>query len=397
MHAQRIAIIGAGTAGLATASYLAKQQHEVTVFDQIPRQGPVGAGVLLQPSGQRVLAELGILDTIQQQGSRIDALHGVNHWRIPVLHLCYRDAAADAFGIGIHRAHLARELAAAAVAAGATIRYGATVSTLSDCTLEINEHQRQSFDAVIIANGTRSLLSNALRIPQRKTPYPWGALWAIVESEEWPEPQRLLQRYRGARNMMGILPTGLHPVTGRPCYSLFWSLPSSDYIRWRSEPFHQWQDALQRFWPEAKPLIERMQTDQVYWASYADIVMKRWHDQNRLCIGDAAHAMSPQLGQGVNLALQDAQVLSTVMQRSDNIGQAFAEYSRQRRRTLNFYQTASRWMTPLYQSNWPVGWLRDLSSLASCHLPMVKTINLRVLCGGKTSTASVTEPSPELS
>lgn len=385
MQHQRVAIIGAGTAGLATAAFLARQQHDVTVFDQIPRQEPVGAGLLLQPSGQQVLQQLGLLEEVREKSSRIDGLSGANHWRWPVLKLRYHDWRAGAHGLGVHRAHLARLLEKSARESGATIRYNACVTTLAANTVELNDHERQHFDAVIIANGTRSMLTNALNLPQRKSPYPWGALWAIVEVDHWASPHELLQRYRGAGKMMGILPSGSHPHGGKPCYSLFWSMPAEEYPRWLSRPFSSWQRELKSFWPECAAIIDSIQAEWVYWASYSDVVMPYWHDETRLCIGDSAHAMSPQLGQGVNLALVDAMVLDRVFRHASHVTEAFARYSQQRRAHIHFYQQASRWLTPLYQSHLPIGWLRDLGTLLSCRLPVLKQLNLHVLCGEKSA------------
>jgi len=57
----RIAIAGFGIGGGALAVALARDGHEVAVFEQAASPGPVGAGFLLQPSGQDALASLGLL------------------------------------------------------------------------------------------------------------------------------------------------------------------------------------------------------------------------------------------------------------------------------------------------------------------------------------------------
>ena len=74
--------------------------------------------------------------------------------------------------------------------------------------------------------------------------------------------------------------------------------------------------------------------------------MKRFHDGNVVFLGDAAHAMSPQLGQGANLALLDAAALADALRS----GEGVAGYTRRRRAHVRFYAFASRWMTPFFQS-----------------------------------------------
>ncbi|HEX4796651.1 MAG TPA: NAD(P)-binding protein [Humisphaera sp.] len=74
-----IAIAGCGVAGLTAAMLLARQGHRVSLFEQCPEVGPAGAGVLLQPSGQLVLARLGLLDRVVARAQRIDHLHALTH------------------------------------------------------------------------------------------------------------------------------------------------------------------------------------------------------------------------------------------------------------------------------------------------------------------------------
>lgn len=71
-----VAIVGYGTAGQAAALLLARDGHRVEVFERAPAPGPVGAGLLLQPSGLQALWEIGLLDAAFAHGAIVERLHG---------------------------------------------------------------------------------------------------------------------------------------------------------------------------------------------------------------------------------------------------------------------------------------------------------------------------------
>ena len=72
-------------------------------------------------------------------------------------------------------------------------------------------------------------------------------------------------------------------------------------------------------------------TEQLQVARYNDVVLSRWHHDHVAILGDAAHALSPQLGQGVNLALQDAGALAEAIDQNDTLPDALTTYSLNRK------------------------------------------------------------------
>lgn len=243
-----------------------------------------------------------------------------------------------------------------------------------------------AFDAVVIANGTQSRLREQLGISQTCKPYPWGALWAICPAEDEVLSPALVQRYQAASMMIGVMPTGVNPETGKHCVSFFWSLKREDLARWHATPLENWKAEVLRYWPELDRLLARITArNQLAFATYADVRMSRWHDGNVVVIGDAAHGMSPQLGQGANLALLDAFALSCCVAEHGEVADAFSMYSKMRRRHLRFYQHASRWLTPMFQSDSHVAaWLRDWSFPLVNRFSFARREAVRTVAGLKT-------------
>jgi len=92
-------------------------------------------------------------------------------------------------------------------------------------------------------------------------------------------------------------------------------------------------------------------TDQFIFANYSDVHAPEPWLGRIVVLGDAAHATSPQLGQGANLALIDARELATAVDESPSLADAAAMYAASRRRHLRFYRWASRLLTPWFQSS----------------------------------------------
>lgn len=76
MKSLRIAIAGAGTTGLAAAAFLMRAGHEVALLERYGEPQPLGAGILLQPTGLACLAQLGLDGAAIGLGARIEAIEG---------------------------------------------------------------------------------------------------------------------------------------------------------------------------------------------------------------------------------------------------------------------------------------------------------------------------------
>ena len=165
--------------------------------------------------------------------------------------------------------------------------------------------------------------------------------------------------------------------------SLFWSLSARSLGDWRAGGLAPWKEEVLRYAPEASALLDQIQTiDQVLFAEYHDVVMAQWNTDDVVYLGDAAHATSPQLGQGCNLALVDAQVLAQSIAVSDSLPLALDAYSRTRDSHLDYYQFATRWLTPFFQSDltW-LGPLRDFGMPIATVVPWVRRQMVMAMCG----------------
>lgn len=388
MKRLNIAIVGYGTAGQAAALFLSRQGHRLEIFERAPALGPVGAGLLLQPTGQAVLAELGLLDAALACGAPVRQLFGDTRGGRVVMDMRYARLDAACFGLGMQRGALFTLLRDAYVD-HAQVRCGITIveaeadrGTLRDA----DGGAHGPYDLIVLADGAASRLRPRARV-RRDAAYPWGAFWCLCGDPEQRFADRLIQRYDGASRFAGILPVGRLPgesESARQC-SFFWSLRTDQFERARAGGLDAWRNMAMEYWPDSAPLLVRIERfEQLAAASYRDAVLDRFHEGRCVVLGDAAHSMSPQLGQGANMALMDALELAQALQRDNDVTRALTYYDRVRRGHVGIYQFLSRWLTPLFQSDSRLAaTLRDALFGPLGRAPFARGEMLKVLAGIK--------------
>ena len=382
-----IAVIGLGSAGPASATLLARQGHHVELFERAPSCEPVGAGFLLQPSGMTVLDELGILDPILAKGARVERLHVLNQQGQDLLDLQYQELGQNHFGLGLHRPVLLHHLLAAMEKESIPIHWNWEVQsaqrkdqswTLTSTTNETSK----PFDLLIIADGARSTLRQQLFPQGINRGYPWGAHWFIGKNNDTFPTSELYQVVNGTRQLAGFLATGRELDHEDDLVSLFWSMKIANDEAIRAQPLQTWKDTILTVTPRAEPFLAQIEDwSQVLTARYGDVRLPCCHREGAVILGDAAHAMSPQLGQGVNLALQDAATLADCL-KNNSLPQALSNYAKARRFQLAYYSFSTRQLTPWFQSDHE--WLTPLRKVffrTMQHTPPARKFMTKTMAG----------------
>ena len=380
----RIAVVGYGTGGQATALMLSRDGHHVEVFEQAPQLGPVGAGFLLQPVGQWVLWELDLLEAVLGYAAPVSRLYGETVTGRPVMDMRYAELDPRLRGLGMQRAALF-SLLDAAWTHGRHLHCGVRiveVDTAQGAVVDEQGRRHAGFDLVVVADGAASVLRGQVSTARVDRPYPWGAQWCLVPAGDWVGRDVLQQRYVGARRMAGMLPVGTRPGDAVPRLSFFWSLPVAELgSAGRDEA--TWRAGVAAVWPQAhERLADTPVPAGLAQARYRDAMHAGWHRGRAVLLGDAAHAMSPQLGQGVNMALLDAHALREALRATGHVSEALARYVAVRRAHVAIYHYWSRWLTPLFQSERD-GWarVRDRVFHPLSRMPGARGQMLRVLTG----------------
>ncbi|MEO6012024.1 MAG: NAD(P)/FAD-dependent oxidoreductase [Devosia sp.] len=367
-----IAIAGAGPAGLAAALSLHREGHRVRIFERFETARPIGSGLILQPIGQAVMAELGLWDEIHALGQPIDRLIGndTDSGRV-VLDMRYSAMSSMGRGLGVHRAALFGVLHDAVVRSGIAIATGKTVTGCDGGQLVFGQSREGPFDLIVDALGAMSPLRSQQQRPGKDRLLEFGAVWGTVPWVDTGfEASALMQRYQRASVMIGVLPIGRQTLEGPQLASFFWSLKWKDHRALLDGGFEAWRERVVSFWPATAQHLDALSGfDALTLARYVHRTAALPIGNRLVAIGDAAHSTSPQLGQGANMALLDARALTLALRESD-FADALTHYAALRRWHVRLYQLLSLSLTPLYQSEsrW-LPMLRDLAVPIAANVP----------------------------
>ena len=301
-----VAIAGGGIAGMAAALAFARSGREVDLFEQAAAFREVGAGLQISPNGANVLRALGLEGEASRRGiaaqavAPMDALSGREIGRFD---LTTRKGAPYRF---FHRADLLDMLAGAAEAAGARLHTLARVTEVTEAGLRFADGTAQRAPLVVGADGLHSRLRAAL-LPD-STPFFTGqTAWrAVVAGDHppvsriWMAPGRHVVTYplpNGRINIVAVRETRDWAAEG-------WAVPDDPANLLR---------AFADVAPDLRAILAKVEELHL-WGLFRHPLAARWHGAHTALIGDAAHPTLPFLGQGANLALEDAYVLAALTQ-----------------------------------------------------------------------------------
>ncbi|XVV10534.1 FAD-dependent monooxygenase [Actinoplanes sp. CA-131856] len=307
-------VIGAGVGGLAAAVALTRRGWTVTVLEKAPALENVGAGLAIAPNGLRALDVLGLGDRVRAMA----ALQGTAGIQRPDGRWISRtdaSAAETRFGlptIVVHRAALIQLLAGAvtelpgpgspASGADAVLRLGVPVEDVDPATGRVvTPGGTVEADLVVAADGLHSPVRRKL-FPETPGPVYTGVTsWRFVV----PRPPGDLEMSEtwGDGAVVGVVNLGDDRVY---CYATAPAPPGeradderAEMLRW----FGGWHEPIPSLMAAATEIIR---TD----IRCLDAAPPSFHKGRVALLGDAAHAMTPNLGQGACQALEDAVVLA---------------------------------------------------------------------------------------
>lgn len=350
-------IIGAGIGGLTTALMLEKQGIEAVIYERAAELRTDGAGLSIWANALRVLDELGLADTLREISSK-QGKGGLYDSKGGILSQAENDTSSieTTLAIVLHRADLHEALLQKLKS---PIRLGMELSHYQQSARGVRvffqDGSEDSADILIAADGIHSKVRLQMQ-PKSLPIYSGYGAWRAVVDFDHKKVGDFWGESWGKGERIGITPIGANRIywfaTGNlPAEKRFTGAESKAYLL---RQFADWYDPI----PE---LLAVTPAERILYHPIYDIEpLESWFDGRLVLLGDAAHAMTPNMGQGACQAIEDAYALAWALGNCTSIEAALKQYESLRLPRAASIMSRSRQIGKVGQlSNPLLCWLRN--------------------------------------
>ena len=327
----KIAIIGGGITGLTTGLALHKLGVESAVYEQTPSLSEIGAGVWLQPNAMKVYDWLGLKDKITEEGAELTKVE-VTYPDLRPIKMMKKGVVADEHGnqtVAVHRGRLQAILyqrfsEVGEVALGK--KYQGHTNTGDTICVSLGS-KSVDVDILLGADGIHSKVRDQL-VPEAVLRDAGQICWRGTTHFKLPDTLKNTGKEMWGKGIrFGFSSIGENQV--------YWfAVANSDAYSTQLD-----KDALATVFKDFNPLVATLITNTEYMHTAIIKDLKRlptWHAERACLLGDAAHATTPNMGQGACQGIEDAYYISNLLQRSASAKEVFQAFESARRKKVDY-------------------------------------------------------------
>jgi 2-polyprenyl-6-methoxyphenol hydroxylase-like FAD-dependent oxidoreductase len=352
----KINIIGGGIGGLTTAIALQQKSFSVKIYEAAPAIREVGAGLWVAANAINIFERLGIADEIKKAGNQLESSMLADHNGKPMSKVDFKKII-NSYGNGtttIHRAKL-QAILMSHVEKG-SIEIGKRLKKIENTEGSIKVHfedgTSSESDILIGADGIHSQVREHLfgNITLR---YSNQTCWRGIAK------MRLDDTKNGAElwGTKGGLRSSYAQINDEEIY---WYITKKEKEGTKIAPSEVKKyllDLVSEFQSEIQKVIENTDNQSIIQNDLSDLTpLNSWHKGNIVLIGDAAHASTPNLGQGACQAIEDAYVLADCLASTPSVSEAFLRYEKIRMEKANFVVKTSMQIASLNNIGGAIGY-----------------------------------------
>ncbi len=343
-------IIGGGIGGLTTAIALQQEGIQVEIFEAAPEFKKVGAGIVIAINSMQLYQRLGMTKKMLKAGNPIKSME-ITNAKLGCLKrsdMTYFENIYNLSNVAIHRADLHKILLSKLL--GAPMQMGKKLKTLQQkdglIDLEFEDGTNHQTDLLIGADGVHSAVRRAI-FPEAKERSAKQICWrGITNFDLGKEQAHNVREAWGCDERFGIVPIGENQVYWFAC---------AGYKKDSKKEFEgkSIESVFKKFHPLIGEIIRSTPSEVIITADLGDLKpIPTWHQGNICLMGDAAHATTPNMGQGANQAIESAWVLSDCLSNKKDRLKAFEKYQKIRQSKANM----------VVNTSWKVGKIAHVSN-----------------------------------
>ncbi|MGF1638397.1 MAG: FAD-dependent monooxygenase [Cyclobacteriaceae bacterium] len=329
----KISIIGAGITGLSTALALQKIGIETNVYEKALEIASVGAGIWMQPNAMKIFDWLGIGTEIRKNGFALERVE-ICYENLKPVKKTHPSVAADELGnkiISIHRARLQTTLMNALVPNRVYLghAYQSHAKNQDQISIQFADKMVET-DLLLAADGIHSKVRLNL-FPESQLRYSGQTCWRGISNISLPNELLHVGREVWGKNIrFGFSPISLNEV--------YWFAVANAPQNGKDSPGSSGA-FLKKMYSHFHPIIADIieQTDHILRNDISDLKrLEHWHSGRICLLGDAAHATTPNMGQGGGQGIEDAFAISRQLATNCHYTEVFEKFERNRRKKVDY-------------------------------------------------------------
>lgn len=349
-------IIGAGTAGMASAITLSRIGIDIDLIDINPNWGALGAGLTITGPTLRALKQLGVYDEVTEQAYVGDGIQVCDPQGNPlrILPTPMLEGSDTAGSGGIMRPTMHSIMHKYVKDAGIQMRLGLTAEVFDQddtgVTVTFSDGTQGRYDFVLGSDGVLSKTRQLLFPDAPKAEYTGQSCWRLFL-------KRPASVERRTYFLGGPVKVGFTPVSKEHMYMFLlercpqrWQEPEDNY-----KNLKQLLEGYDGILAEIRESLTETDNPNINFRPLECFDLPGpWYVGKVLLIGDSAHPTTPQLASGAGMGIEDALVLAEIFEKQANIDAAFAEFMQRREQRCRLVTQSSMQIGRLEQQRAPV-------------------------------------------
>ncbi|WP_027379306.1 FAD-dependent monooxygenase [Chryseobacterium daeguense] len=333
-----VSIIGAGIGGLTLGNILKQRNMNFTIYESAPEIKPVGAGIMMAINAMQIFDQLNVKGKIENAGNKIHGISITDESLKPILktNALKLEKKYNSCNVAIHRAELQKILAE---------KIGFEHIKLNHTLIQIQKKEnyiltfdnKQEIESKIIfgADGIKSKVRDQI-IEPGKIRNAEQICWRGLVEFDLPESfhQEAFEAWGKAKRF------GFVKISRKKVY--WYALTNKK----KFDDTINLIDIFKNFHPIILKILEATPLENIIINDIIDLSpISKWHSENLCLIGDAAHATTPNMGQGACQSIEDAYIIGKLMDITDNINEVFEKFQSIRRKKVDY----------IVETSWKIG------------------------------------------